>query len=166
MVTTGPSNGSLLIHGGPPVDDEFIALFKRLAGGPGARIVYIPTAETDEVLFNSGLLNNGSFDFKGIPTRVLHTRSKTEADSDAFVSPLLAASGAFIDGGRQPRLAEAYLHTRTHQELTNLLARGGVIAGTSAGATIQGSFLGRGARFLLEVKERPLTTTRRSLVTM
>lgn len=46
--------------------------------------------------------------------------------------------------GRQWRLADSYLNTLTHAELNNLLDRGGVIGGSSAGATIQGSFLARG----------------------
>jgi cyanophycinase len=50
----------------------------------------------------------------------------------------------WFPGGRQWRLADAYLGTRVHEELRALLARGGVIGGTSAGATIQGSYLARG----------------------
>jgi cyanophycinase len=50
----------------------------------------------------------------------------------------------YFSGGRQWRLADSYLHTRTHRELNALLERGGVIGGSSAGATIQGSFLVRG----------------------
>lgn len=46
--------------------------------------------------------------------------------------------------GRQWRLADSYLNTVTHKELNELLKRGGVIGGSSAGATIQGSFLARG----------------------
>ncbi|MDR3108236.1 MAG: Type 1 glutamine amidotransferase-like domain-containing protein, partial [Planctomycetaceae bacterium] len=41
-------------------------------------------------------------------------------------------------------IADAYLNTLTHLEFQNVLARGGVIAGSSAGASIQGSFLWRG----------------------
>jgi cyanophycinase len=41
-------------------------------------------------------------------------------------------------------LADAYLNTLTHRELQNLLNRGGVIGGSSARATIIGSFLVRG----------------------
>ena len=50
----------------------------------------------------------------------------------------------FFSGGRQWRLADSYLNTRTHAELRALLQRGGVIGGTSAGATIIGSFMVRG----------------------
>jgi cyanophycinase len=52
----------------------------------------------------------------------------------------------WIGGGRQWRLVESYLHTRTQDELFKLLDRGGVIGGTSAGCSIQASYLVRGAR--------------------
>jgi len=54
------------------------------------------------------------------------------------------ASGVWIEGGRQWRLADAYLGTAVEREIKALLARGGVVGGSSAGATIQGSFLVRG----------------------
>src|SRR4030095_8855657 len=76
---------------------------------------------------------------------VLHTRDRNVANSTTFVEPLLKARGVWIDGGRQWRLADAYLGTRTQTELQNVLARGGVIGGSSAGATIQGSYMVRGA---------------------
>ena len=41
-------------------------------------------------------------------------------------------------------MADSYLGTATHEALKDLLERGGVIAGSSAGATIQGSYLARG----------------------
>jgi len=66
------------------------------------------------------------------------------ADSEAFVAPIREAGGVWFTGGRQWRLADAYLDTRTERELWNLLERGGVIGGSSAGATIQGSYLARG----------------------
>ncbi|HZD05845.1 MAG TPA: cyanophycinase, partial [Longimicrobiales bacterium] len=50
----------------------------------------------------------------------------------------------WFPGGRQWRLADAYLGTRTEEELWNVLRRGGVIGGSSAGATIQGAYLVRG----------------------
>ena len=50
----------------------------------------------------------------------------------------------WFPGGRQWRLVDAYADTRTERELHALLARGGVIGGSSAGATIQGEYLARG----------------------
>jgi hypothetical protein len=49
-----------------------------------------------------------------------------------------------IGGGRQWRHADSYLDTKTHRAFFKLLDRGGVIAGSSAGATIQGSYLSAG----------------------
>ena len=142
--TSGPPNGHLLLHGGGAINDGFKTRFKDLAGGPNAKIVYIPTADSDDKI--SGFKNGTvcSIDVLGLAATILHTRSQREANSEQFVKPLQEASGVFIDGGRQPRLADAYFNTRTHRELQLLLDRGGVIAGTSAGATILGSFLVRG----------------------
>jgi cyanophycinase len=50
----------------------------------------------------------------------------------------------FFIGGRQWRISDVYLNTLAHAGFQDILARGGVIAGTSAGASIQGSFLWRG----------------------
>ena len=75
---------------------------------------------------------------------VLHTRDRDVANSDEFVRPIREARGVWFTGGRQWRLADSYLNTLTHRELRALLERGGVIGGSSAGATIQGSYLARG----------------------
>lgn len=67
-----------------------------------------------------------------------------EANDKDFVKPLKSADAVFMRGGRQWRLVDAFKYTRTHEELWKLLERGGVVAGTSAGATSQGWFMPRG----------------------
>ena len=144
VTTTGPARGHLLIHGGRTLDKAFIDLFTSLAvdsGGSKAKLVYIPTAEQNAKIPEQ---NGETGLFNGLHFTVLHTRNRRIANQVSFVSPLRSAHGVFISGGRQPRLAKAYLNTRTHHELQNLLDRGGVIAGTSAGAMIMSSFLVRG----------------------
>jgi cyanophycinase len=140
----GPANGSLVIVGGAMRDPAIVTRFIDLAGGPEAPIVVIPTAgDADDYDQHwSGLRvfrTNGARNLT-----VLHTRDRKVADSDAFVAPIAKAGGVFFTGGRQWRLADAYLKTRTQAALEALLARGGVIGGSSAGATILGSFLVRG----------------------
>jgi cyanophycinase len=125
-------------------DPAIITRFIDLAGGADAPIVIVPTAGDADTYdaYWSGLRqfrDNGARNLT-----VLHTRDPKVADSEAFVRPLSTARGAFFTGGRQWRLADAYLDTRTHHELQALLDRGGVIGGSSAGATILGSFLVRG----------------------
>jgi cyanophycinase len=74
----------------------------------------------------------------------LHLLDIDDANDLLKIAPLLEADGLFFTGGRQWRIAEVYLNTRAHAAMNALLERGGVIGGTSAGASIQGSFLWRG----------------------
>lgn len=145
--TTGPASGTLLIIGGNANDSIFIPIFKELAGGENAEIVIIPTARDDESLakdpeFKALTSRFEKYHFKKIS--ILHTRNPEEAQSPDFVEPLHTATGVWFQGGRQWRLADSYLNTLTHLEIYGVLHRNGVIAGTSAGATIQGSYLARG----------------------
>jgi len=123
-----------------------MARFIQLAGGPDASIVVIPTAGEDSVYpANWG----GTRLFTNAGARrltVLHTKDRRLADSDSFATILRNAGGVWFPGGRQWRLVDSYLGTRTERELHALLSRGGVIGGTSAGASIQASYLVRGAR--------------------
>ncbi len=140
----GPSNGSLVIVGGAMKDPAIIERFLQLAGGKDAPIVMIPTAGGRE---EYGPYWSGLIQFKEVGATnltVLHTTDRAVADSEEFVKPIQEARGVFFGGGRQWRLADSYLNTRTHEELFKLLERGGVIGGSSAGATIQGSYLVRG----------------------
>ena len=140
----GPPNGSLVIVGGAMRDPAIRERFLQLAGGKDAPIVVIPSAgggdEYDE--WNSGL--NGWKAVGATDISVLHTTDRAVADTDAFVEPLRRARGVWFNGGRQWRLVDSYMNTKTHDELWKVLERGGVIGGSSAGATIQGSYLARG----------------------
>ena len=140
----GPAAGTLVIVGGGQLDQSIIERFIQLAGGPDAPIVVIPTAGEDDTYdqYYTGLR---AFQRAGA-TRltVLHTRDRHVADTPEFAAPIREARGVWFPGGRQWRLADSYLNTRVHEELKGVLARGGVIGGTSAGATILGSYLVRG----------------------
>lgn len=140
----GPSSGSLVIVGGALSDPGIVDRFIELAGGPAAPIVVIPTAgEADE--YDASFARLELFRARGATNlTVLHTRDPVEADTEAFVAPLQTAAGVWFTGGRQWRLADSYLGTRTEDELRDVLARGGVVGGSSAGATILGSYLARG----------------------
>src|SRR5581483_2347091 len=50
-----------------------------------------------------------------------------------------------FEGGRQFHLVDSYGGTKTEAAFNDVLARGGVIAGSSAGASILGDFMVRGA---------------------
>ncbi len=147
LETTGPENGTLIVIGGGRLDEAIYERFYQEAGGDTARIVVIPTALDDEFLERDSALIQlrQLFESHGFnDVTLLHTRDTAQANEEDFIAPLKAATGIYFMGGRQWRIADGFLNTRAHQEMKNLLARGGVIAGSSAGATIQGSYLARG----------------------
>ena len=128
--------------GGGANQPSFIQKFVALAGGTGATVVLIPTTLEDDRLTTDGLdrLRTRMAEILGVPHIViLHTRDHREADAQAFVEPLRHASGVWVLGGNEEYLMNAYTGTRTQTEVSALLARGGVVGGTSAGAIIQGS---------------------------
>ena len=140
----GPPNGSLLIAGGAMRDPAIRERFFELAGGADAPIVIIPTASgrKDYSEDNAGLAEWKSAGATNLTS--LHTTDRSVANTDKFVAPIRDARAVWFSGGRQWRLADAYLKTKVHDELWALLERGGVIGGSSAGATIQGEYLARG----------------------
>ena len=145
--TIGPEKGHLVIVGGNLSDSSIYSRFLELAGGPDAPIVIIVTAGSDAYLFDNGGLEHikdrfSKHDFNNFV--ILHTRNRDEANSETFIKPITKASGLWFTGGRQWRLADSYLDTRTHEEIKKLLKRGGVVGGSSAGASIMGSYLVRG----------------------
>lgn len=144
-VTTGNKNGTLIAIGGGEIGHTNIMKeFRELAGGDSAKIVVIPTAfvrnnEIDTLLLKRNFKEYGISNFT-----ILHTSDSIEANTDDFVKPIREATGIYFTGGRHWRIAGSYLNTKVHEELLKLLDRGGVIAGSSAGATIQGYYLARG----------------------
>ncbi len=138
----GPAKGYLIITGGAPDYRHFL----ELAGGAKARIVVIPTASITGPNSEASMaaLCKTPGPFANLHCTVLHTTDRKVADSPAFAAPLKDATGIWLLGGRQWRLADAYLGTLALKEMFNLLDRGGVIGGGSAGESIQASwFAGR-----------------------
>lgn len=141
----GPAKGSLIIIGGGGLTPELWSKFTELAGGKDkANIVVITAASGDSAAYQQASVELIKKQTGIKQVTLLHTSSLQEANSEKFVAPLRKATGVYFTGGRQWRIADAYLNTLTHQAFQEVLERGGVIAGSSAGATIQGSFLWRG----------------------
>lgn len=141
----GPENGSLIIIGGGKITPEIWTRFTELAGGADkASIVVITAAIGDSAAIYTRSVEMIKKETKIKDVTLLHTNNHAIANSEKFIAPLKNATGVFFIGGRQWRIADSYLNTLTHKAFFEVLERGGVIAGTSAGATIQGSFLWRG----------------------
>ena len=142
----GPGKGTLIVIGGGDLDTVILQRFLAAAGGPDAPVVFVPTAG-DKESYAAGDASANFLKRAGCRNlEILHTRDRREADSEPFAARVRRARGVFFGGGRQWRLVDSFLGTRTQREFDAVLRRGGVIAGTSAGATILGSYLVRGAR--------------------
>lgn len=132
--------GTIVLMGGTfidPIGEEFV----RLSGGSHARLVIIPTAygpteEEGEDQFYE-LWNR----WKPASIEILHTRDRETANNPDFTAPLRRATGVWLTGGKQVRLMEIYEGTLVHQELNNVVQRGGVLGGNCAGAMALGELM-------------------------
>jgi len=144
QTTIGPENGTIMAIGGGFTTLEMVTLLGDYMGGKDQPLVVVPTAlepsTINVVAEKQTWVNRGFTD-----VTVLHTIDTAVANTDSFVAPIKAAAGVWFGGGRQWRLVDAYMGTKTLDEFHKVLERGGIIAGSSAGASIQGSFLARGA---------------------
>ena len=144
--TVGPAHGTVIVVGGGVVGPEIVARFIAAAGGPDALIIDIPTAGGDSTYPATW---RGADFLKAGGARnivVLHTTDKSVANRDDFIAPLARAGGVWFEGGRQWHLVDSYAGTKTEQGFNDVLARGGVVGGSSAGASILSSYMLRGAR--------------------
>jgi cyanophycinase len=138
------ASGSLVIVGGGGMPPGLLERFVELAGGPDAPIVFVP-CESEEFLprepgFCNELRKAGAKNVTWI-----HTKDRSRANKDeALLEPLKSARGIWFGGGRQWNLVDSYQNTMAHQLMHDVLARGGVIGGSSAGASIQGDYMPRG----------------------
>jgi cyanophycinase len=155
QVSSGPVKGHLVITGGdwaPAALEQFV----QLAGGSAAHFVYIPTAAS-ELKLPSGFIYNPdsaqyapAFEaelarlFRVERMIVFHTRDRNEANDKERLEVFTHADGVWLGSGNSGRLVDAYLGTAVQRYLHDLLSRGKVIGGNSAGAIIQGSFIVRG----------------------
>ena len=148
----GPAKGTLVIvGGGPTINTGIVEKFIQLAGGLEANFVIVPTAGGNKTADGKIRVYKeeevvASWKKRGIKNvRMLHTHDPKIADTEEFAKPLRDANAVWFDGGRQWNIVDSYANTLTYKEFHKVLERGGVIGGSSAGATIQGAYLVRGA---------------------
>lgn len=131
----GPSDHDApkLYIGGGGVMGGLHEHFLKLAE-PDARLIVFPSPEgSPDVEAIKSRWQNSDFE----KVAVLHTADREEADSRRFARQLEFATAVWFEGGVQQHYAAAYAGTETEAALIELLDRGGVIGGSSAGASIQ-----------------------------
>ena len=114
--------------------------FVAASGGTDARIAVIPTASSlgPEVVevYDALFRRLGAADVVAV-----RPESREDAHDPDLVSRLSDATGVFMTGGNQLKLSSILSGTPLADELVAGHARGVVIAGTSAGASIQSSHM-------------------------
>ena len=137
------ANGKLVIVGGGGMPRGLMRQFVDFAGGKDAELVYVPCLETEDVGQEARMLD--AWKEMGVKRcSMLHTKDRSRANEDAaFLEPLQSATGIWLGGGRQWNFADSYYGTEAHRLMKQVLQRGGVIGGSSAGASIQADYLAR-----------------------
>jgi cyanophycinase len=135
--------GPLMIIGG--AEDKLrrrtiLKDFVAASGGRRARIVVVPTASSlgDEVVevYDALFRRLGA----GAVVAVRPESREDAADPD-LVARLDEATGVFMTGGNQLKLSAIVCGTPVGDAIVRAHARGAVVAGTSAGASIQSSHM-------------------------
>lgn len=135
--------GPLVVIGG--AEDKLgtrtiLSRFVQLAGRKAARIVVLSTAsalgDAATLAYKQLFAEMGVTDVRG-----LRPLTRAESNDPATAAVLDDATALFMTGGNQLRLSAVVSGTLLGQAIQALHARGGVIAGTSAGASVQGELM-------------------------
>jgi cyanophycinase len=116
-------------------DEAILERFVELAGGAKARIALVPTASSvpDEMTkkYQKVFKKLGASSIE-----VVEIEQREDANGEQACAVIREATGIFITGGDQARLVSLLAGTKTMEEIRLCNARGAVVAGTSAGASI------------------------------
>lgn len=142
ITTPAAPAGPIMAIGGAEdkLDDKLIlATFVQLAGGQSAKIAIVPTASSIE---SAGERYKALFLGLGAEkAEVIYIADRGDADGDAPLELLEGATGIFLTGGNQMKLAALVNGTRVAALVRERNAAGAIVAGTSAGASILSSHM-------------------------
>jgi cyanophycinase len=137
------TDGTVIIIGGAEdkVRDRVILnRFVALAGGRDATIVVISTASS--LGTEAGERYRQIFTDLGVQTvRPLHASTRPQANDESAALALRDATGVFLTGGNQLKLASTIGGTRLADAMLERFRHGAVMAGTSAGASAMSSHM-------------------------
>jgi len=147
----GPPKGSLVIIGGALRPDNTLVWERivELAGGKGARIAVFASASANPEKSGASLVDRlnrygANAFFVPVAVQLGGTDYQAAADNPALAEAVRTAGGAYFAGGDQARITRALrrpdgANSLVLDALWSMYRRGGVIAGTSAGAAIMSS---------------------------
>lgn len=126
------AQGHLLLNGGGGETPDFWHRFLTLAGGKDAPIVVLPTA-SERPEAGPEYVEELARDHGATAVRWLPLKTAEDAANPEIVAAIAAARGVFFTGGDQSRITAALLGTPAMAAVREVFARGGVLAGSSAG---------------------------------
>jgi cyanophycinase len=164
-----PPKGTLVIIGGGLRADN-AGVWKRiveLSGGTGARIAVFGAASINperSANFTIAKLNEHGADAFFVPLGVKYPGSdyRKAAEDPAIVAAVRASSGIYFVGGNQARITQALVrndgsHTAVLDAVWEVYRRGGVLAGSSAGAAIMSTTMFYDAKPVLDMLKLGVT---------
>jgi cyanophycinase len=142
-----PSPGPLLAIGG--AEDKFgnrtiLRRFVELSGGDGARIAIIPTASAID---DAGQRYKGIFlELGATSADVVFVGDRDDANRDDLIEIVEQATGIFMTGGNQIRVAAILGGTGIARAIIGRHSVGVPVAGTSAGASVMSAVMVAGGQ--------------------
>ncbi len=137
------AEGTVIVIGGAEDkvrDRVILSRFIALAGGTDATIAVISTASS--LGLEAGQRYRQVFKELGAhEVHTLHAVTRPQANDDAAVRAVQDATGIFMTGGNQLRLASTLGGTRLADSILDRFRLGAVVAGTSAGASAMSSHM-------------------------
>ncbi len=126
--------GTLMIAGGGDLPAIVNQRFWELAGGKNGRLVIIPAYDAKPQDIERLKAEWKKWPFRSV--KILQASAREIAEDPGFANPIAKADAVWFSGGEQGWLAQLYSETPVETQLQALLDRGGIIGGTSAGASI------------------------------
>ena len=137
------ADGTVIIIGGAEDkirDRVILNRFVSLAGGRDATIAVVSTASS--LGPEAGERYRHIFSDLGVSTiRPLHAATRPQANDESAALVLRDATGVFLTGGNQLKLASQVGGTRLADAMLDRFRHGAVVAGTSAGASAMSSHM-------------------------
>jgi cyanophycinase len=161
--------GSLVIGGGAIRFDDLRVWSKivELAGGPGAKIAIFPTASGNPRATGKRLIETfrkAGADAFVVPVAVknIDVDYREAVNDPKLIEQVRKAGGVYFTGGEQDRILKALRtpdgqNTPLLEAVWDVYRRGGVVAGSSAGAAVMSRVMYRDAEFVLPTLQRGVT---------
>jgi cyanophycinase len=141
-----PAHGTLALIGSgeylPPIMAVDKQLLERINSTP--RVVVLPTAaapDGDGVPERWAEMGVTHFTKLGAVVEPVMLLNRADADKSKIVEQIATANFIYLSGGKPRYLLEALQGTAAWQAMRDVLAKGGVLAGCSAGAMVLGAKL-------------------------